>query len=129
MSLVFLSGCGGGDSLSLEKVSGVVNFKGAPLANATLMFYPESGPAGMGRSDDKGAFQVRTNGQLGAVAGVHKVTVAVAAEAEEAPPMDGKEMASAGKSILPKKYADKETTDIQITIPAPGDNVVIDITE
>ncbi len=49
----------------------------------------------VGRTNEKGAFQTRTNGQLGAVVGTNKVTVAVAAAAD-APPMDGNEMISTG---------------------------------
>jgi hypothetical protein len=124
-------GCGGAsDAPTLVKVSGVANFQGAPLPDATLTFYPSEGPVGVARTDANGEFQVRTNGTLGAIIDTHKVTVAVAAAATEAPPMDGNEMAVANKSTLPKKYADKETTDLQITIPDAGnENLVLDLSE
>jgi len=124
-------GCGGAsDAPALVKVSGVANFQGKPLPDATLTFYPGTGPVGVARTNSNGEFQVRTNGTLGVVVDTHKVTVAVAAEAAEAPPMDGNEMAVANKSVLPSKYADKETTDLQISIPEAGnEKLVLDLTE
>ena len=124
-------GCGGAsDAPALVKVSGVVKFQGQPLPEATLTFYPAKGPVGVARTNANGEFQVRTNGTLGTIVDTHKVTVAVSAEAAEAPPMDGNEMAVANKSILPKKYADKETTDLQINIPDGGnESLVLELTE
>jgi hypothetical protein len=73
---------------------------------------------------------MRTNGSPGVVVDTHKVTVFVTEAASEPPPMDGNEMALVSKSVLPKKYADKETTDLQITVPAEGNtNLVLDLTE
>lgn len=128
---IVFAGCGGSsDAPALVKVSGVVNFQGKPLPEATLTFYPSSGPVGVGRTDADGAFQIRTNGSLGVVVDTHKVTVFVTDAAAEPPPMDGNEMAVANKSVLPKKYADKETTDLQITVSAEGnENLVLDLTE
>lgn len=128
---ITMVGCGGSsDGPPLVKVSGVVNFQDKPLADATLTFYPAKGPVGVARTDAEGKFQARTNGSLGLVVETHKVTVGVSAEAAEAPPMDGNEMAVAAKSVLPKKYSDKETTDLQITIPDGGNgNLVLDLTE
>ena len=124
-------GCGGpSDAPTLVKVSGVANFQGKPLADATLTFYPSKGPVGIGRTNADGEFQIRTNGSLGVVVDTHKVTVFITEEATEPPPMDGNEMAVANKSVLPKKYADKETTDLQITVPESGnENLVLDLTE
>jgi hypothetical protein len=124
-------GCGGpANAPTLAKVSGVANFQGKPLADATVTFYPAKGPVGIGRTDADGKFQMRTNGSLGVVVDTHKVTVFVTDEAAEPPPMDGNEMAIANKSVLPKKYSDKETTDLQITVPAEGNaNLVLDLTE
>ena len=91
-------GCGGpSDAPTLVKVSGVVNFQGKPLPDATLTFYPANGPVGIGRSNADGKFQIRTNGSLGVVVDTHKVTVFITDEATEPPPMDGNEMAVANK--------------------------------
>jgi len=130
--VLMISGCGGGasDMPPLAKVSGIVNFKDAPLADATVTFYPEKGPVASARTDAKGAYQLRTNGQLGAVIGNHKVTVSSADAGGDPPPMDGNEMALAMKSTLPKKYASPETTDLKVEVPAGGNaNLVLDLTE
>lgn len=128
-----LSGCGGGpkDRPKLAPTGGIVRFKGEPLPKATVTFYPEKGTAGVGVSDDKGAFQVKTNGQLGAVIGPHKVTVTLAQQSSgEIPPADGKELELLKETKLPAKYSDQNTTDLKLTIPAGGDKeLVLDLTE
>lgn len=129
MSL-WLMGCGGAsDAPNLAQVSGVANFNGTPLPDATVTFYPDKGQPGVGRTDTNGAFQVRTNGQLGAIIGSHKVTVAVAPASAEPPPMDGNEMNIVPATILPTKYGSVETTDLQIDVPAAGNpTLVLDLT-
>jgi hypothetical protein len=130
--MLFFVGCGGSsDAPSLAKVSGVVNFKDAPLPEATVTFYPEKGPVSMGKTDANGAYQLRTNGQLGAVVGSHKVTVSSDEKEAEIPPMDGNETKHGGaKSSLPKKYSDPATTDLEVSVPDSGNaNLVLDLTE
>lgn len=129
--VLFCMGCGGGagDAPPMAKVSGVANLSGKAIADATITFYPEKGPPGIGRTDANGAFQIKTNGQLGAVVGKHKVTVGVAAADAEPPAMDGKEMKLLKKSVVPKKYSSAEETDLQIEVPAEGnEKVVLDLT-
>lgn len=124
-------GCGGGpgDAPAMAKVSGVANLSGKAIPDATVTFYPEKGPPGMGRTDASGAFQIKTNGQLGAVVGKHKVTIGVADATDEPPPMDGKEMKLVKKSVVPKKYASSETTDLLIEVPSEGnEKLVLDLT-
>lgn len=124
-------GCGGGssDAPTMAKVAGVANLSGKPIPDATVTFYPEKGPPGMGRTDATGAFQIKTNGQLGAVVGKHKVTIGVADTSDEPPPMDGKELKLVKKSIVPKKYASADTTDLLIEVPAEGaEKLVLDLT-
>ena len=100
------------------------------MAEATVTFYPEKGPVASGKTDANGAYQLRTNGQLGAAIGNHKVTVNAVDAGGDPPPMDGNEMALAVKSSLPKKYASPETTDLQVDVPAGGNaNLVLDLTE
>lgn len=132
MSVVSL-GCGGGasDAPKVVPAAGVINYNGAGVADATVVFYPEKGPVATGKTDAKGAFQVRTNGQLGATPGKNKVTVAVAAQAGDPPPADGNEMALAEKqSAVPRKYNSQDSTDLTVEIPAEGNkNLVLDLTD
>lgn len=102
---------------------------GKPIPDASITFYPEKGPVGVGRTDASGAFQIKTNGQLGAVVGKHKITVSVSDGNDEPPPMDGKELKLLKKSIVPKKYASPDTTDLVIELPAEGnEKLILDLT-
>ncbi len=125
-------GCGGGtgDKPKVAPVAGVLKFKGVPVAEATVVFYPEKGPAAVGKTDAKGAFQVKTNGQLGAPVGKNKVTVATAQTNAEPPPADGKELALLQKPTIPTKYSDQQTTDLIVDVTAEGNkDLVLDLTE
>ncbi|MBI1346329.1 hypothetical protein GC163_08560 [bacterium] len=131
--LALLAGCGGGSGskLSLAPAAGVARFNETPIADATITFYPEKGPVGIGKTDSQGVFQIKTNGQLGAVIGSHRVTVmSDDAAGGEPPPMDGNEMKSARKSKYSQKYTDPGTTDLVISIESGGNKeLVLDLTE
>lgn len=120
----FLFGCGGGgpnDAPKLAPAGGVVMFNGKPLPDATVTFYPESGPAGIGMGNENGEFRVKTNGSDGAPLGTCKVTVTVAKAAGGAiPPADGNVMELAKDPVLPAKYGNKDTTDIQVSVDPAG---------
>lgn len=132
LALAFLAGCGGGDSDApkLAPAAGIVQFKGSPVTDAMITFYPEKGPVAIGRTDAKGAFQVKTNGQLGAVIGKNRVTVSSVDAAAETPPMDGNEIKHAVKSRYSAKYNDPKTTDLVIDLTNKGNSsLVLDLTE
>jgi hypothetical protein len=130
---LFLIGCGGSDSkpLKLAPVAGVVNYKGAGVADATIVFYPEKGPVATAKTDSKGAFQVRTNGQLGTSAGKNKVTVVAAQQDGPIPQADGNEMKLLEKqNAIPKKYNAADTTDLIVDVPAEGNkSLTLDLTD
>lgn len=122
--LVMLPGCGGGgDQLKTVPLAGVVKYQGNPVADADIVFYPAKGPAGSAKSDAKGAFQIKTNGQAGGTAGSNKVTV-VASQNSAIPPSDGRAVEFANKSKLPEKYSSEATTDLVIDVPAGGNRDV-----
>lgn len=57
-------------------VKGVVKFDGQPYPNAIVTFTPTTeGPSGIGKSNDKGEYEIFTAGKKGAVLGKHKVSV------------------------------------------------------
>jgi len=128
--LVALVGCGGGGTaLKVVPVAGVVRYKDAPVADADLVFYPEKGPAAMAKTDSTGAFQLKTNGQLGGSVGKNKVTV-LSKQADAIPPSDGRAMEFANKSTFPKKYSSEADTDLIIDIPANGNKELkLDLTD
>lgn len=123
-------GCGGGSSaVKVVPASGVVKFKGSPVTNADVVFYPEKGPAATAKTDAQGAFQMRTNGQLGGTPGKNKVTVG-SAQADAVPPSDGRAIQFANKSAFNKRYSDQGTTDLVVTLTDAGDkNLVLELTD
>ena len=126
-------GCGGGgakDAPKIAPVVGVLKYKGAPVAEVSVAFYPAKGPAGSATTDSKGEFQIRTNGQLGAVVGKHKVTASQAQPAGEIPPAGGTEVELLKKTTIPTKYADQNASDLSIDVPAEGNKtLVLDLTD
>ena len=122
-----LMGCGDGapkDAPKLAPAAGIVSYNGRPVADASITFFPEKGPVGNATSDKEGKFQIKTNGALGASVGKHKVTITNAMKPEELPEANGKEVefAKKVKGVVPAKYNSKETTDLNIDIPAEGND-------
>ena len=128
-----LVGCGGSDikPLKLAPVAGVVNYKGTAVGGATVVFYPEKGPAATAKTDAKGAFHIRTNGQLGTSPGKNKVTIVAAEQDGPIPPADGNEMKLLEKqNAIPRKYNAADTTDLVVDVPAEGNkSLTLDLTE
>lgn len=125
-------GCGGGpdNAPEIAPAAGVVNLNGTPLPNATVTFYPEAGPAGLGIGDASGQFRVKTNGSDGAVIGKNRVTVSTPQSSGEIPPADGNEIALLEKPTIPAKYLSAETTDLIVEIPPDGNvNLKLDLTD
>ena len=105
--------------MKVVPVAGVVKYKDAPVPDADVVFYPENGPVGTAKTDAKGAFQIKTNGQSGGVPGKHRVTVASKQEAA-VPPSDGRAFEFTSKSTLPKKYLSQADTDLVVEITSTG---------
>lgn len=125
------SGGGGADRPKLAAAAGVAKFKGQPIPDATITFYPEKGPVAVGRTDQNGKFAVKTNGQLGTVIGKNKVTVIEDSNkpGAEIPPAGADVMKYAVSSTFSKKYTDPNTTDLIIDITAEGNTeLVLDLT-
>ena len=79
VGMPLLLGCSGGSTApKTAKATGVVTYKGQPVAGATVTFTaPKSPQTGVGVTDDKGGFTIGTFGVSdGAILGDHIVTVA-----------------------------------------------------
>lgn len=75
---VTLVGCGGGgaDLPDLGAVSGKVTMDGQPLAGATVIFTPSSGPgSSTGVTNEAGEYTLVFRQAVGAVIGNHKVSI------------------------------------------------------
>ena len=134
-----LTGCGGNRP---TPVHGVVQFEGAPVAGATVLFVPD-GPRGgrpaSGFTSPDGSFLLTTyRPDDGALPGPYRVVVqkTEAAKDRESAEQSAMERAKAKfedkssqrskKPALPPAYASFDTTPLQCTVPAPGE-VTLDL--
>jgi hypothetical protein len=121
--LVVLAGCG--DSLDLLPASGTVTYNGQPVDGADVIFTPDNGQPGTGKTDASGKYTISTMGKPGATRGMNKVTIQKTSRSGEAianpKPEDMMKMqkgpsASTVKSELPDKYSVPQgglTADVQ----------------
>jgi len=109
-----LAGCGGGNRAKLAPVTGTVTQGGQPLADALVMFIPETGVPSGGKTDQAGHFELRYNdGRAGAVPGKHKVSVTAGADV---PPPEG------GQAEPPPAAPKVEFhTEVEVTSSGPND--------
>jgi hypothetical protein len=114
LTATLCSGCG--QKSSLGRVHGKVTLDGQPVPSGSVVTLP---PAGRGAHGiiKNGEFELGTVGENdGAVLGIHKAAV----NATEPSQGTGPE-AVAGKSLLPVRYANPETSGLTIEVKA-GDN-------
>lgn len=73
---ISLGGCGGGETVSLGQVTGIVTLDGEPLPGAIVSFSPvEGGRTSVATCDESGAYVMMYVGQKGALLGQHVVTI------------------------------------------------------
>jgi hypothetical protein len=119
-----LAGCGGGDNLPREALSGTVNFDGAPLKAGTIQFQPTSAKeavaASAGVADGRfsipvgeglvpGKYLVMINGVLGAPA-----------PAPEGMPGDARPPKAPAKELIPEKYNARSELTREVTRGGPN---------
>jgi len=115
-------GCGA-EALSLVEVRGTITYRGKPVSNATVTFYPQQGPPAFGVSDSQGQFSLETNGQPGAVPEMAKVSVVAVEELRNLPPSEqNPEGLVETRSLIPAKYSLIATTPLEAEVSATGQN-------
>ncbi|MGL4461715.1 MAG: carboxypeptidase-like regulatory domain-containing protein [Planctomycetia bacterium] len=138
MGLALTAGCSGGPAMpKTAPVKGVVKKDGKPIANAAIVYYPESGGrAASGNTDAAGAFTLSTfKPNDGALLGPHVVAVvangAVAGSESDninvkvAPPPKDPSTALQPNSEIPLKYAEMRTSDLKQTVAdGPNDHAI-----
>lgn len=72
---LLLSGCAAEEVVSLAPVCGVVTQSGNPVANAMVEFFPSSGRASVGRTEEDGSFVLHYSDSEGAVIGSGRIQV------------------------------------------------------
>jgi len=128
-----LSGCGGGgDAPQLIPTTGKITYQGKPLEEATVLFTPEKGPIAIGSTNDKGEFQLSTQGRPGATVGQHRVTIRafekVKAPVKAVPTSDDPSVESENYkpavSRIPDKYSDNKKSELMANVqPKAADNI------
>ncbi len=126
-------GCGGSGPSGplLGEVAGVVTYKGQPLAQASVTFFPTEPGArpAVGVTDGSGRYRLATSGQQsGALTGPCQVAILLRAP-YDGPVPDGMSPAYAkeqfqnlGKPLIPEKYFSAQTSGLTADVK-PGRNV------
>lgn len=108
-------------------VEGVITLDGEPVDQASVMFFPQSGRASIGTTDDTGHYKLLyTRSADGAVIGKHKVTIST--EVKENSDYGTEEVATAArKEIIPKKYLDRRKTELTATVTGGKNTINFDL--
>jgi hypothetical protein len=105
--------------LDLAPVEGIVKLNGAPVANAGVIFKPQSGPFAMGTTDAEGKFTLITANHPGALVGEHQVgisktnTTATQVAGERLPRYKT-------EYFIPEKYGSPATSELTATVSSSG---------
>ena len=115
--LVALAGCNEGPQV--VTVSGILTYKGKPVTNAFVDFFPEDGRPSFGETDGEGRFKLIYTRKLdGALVGKHKVSVRLRPEtrAEQEAIMQGKRprMSKEMQESFDKYSAEKSKIVVEI---------------
>ena len=125
LGLFTLLGCKGPKVKGLVPVQGTVIFNGEPLEGAAVCFTPkEFKPGdrlGTGKTDSHGRFELRTIGELGVLPGEYTVVVIKnETSPDKQTPPSGRPVPAKVKSLIPKRYGDPKTSDLNVVIELNG---------
>ena len=127
LGLVAASGCRGPKVKGLVPVRGTVTYKGEALEGAVVCFTPKEFKTGdrlgTGKTDANGRFELRTIGERGVLPGEYVVVIIKNEIVPQPPPvnpMPGRPAPSQVKSLLPKRYGDPKTSDLNVVVEKSG---------
>jgi hypothetical protein len=126
LALVAILGCNR-SGLNLAPVEGVVIFKGAPVADAGVLFKPDEGPYAMGTTDEAGRFSLVTANHEGALVGNHRVAITkfeTVVRHIPGNPFPVHDM----KPLIPVKYFDASTSGLSATVSDDDNQLQFDLT-
>jgi len=112
-------GCSGSGLPDTARVTGLVTYKGKPVAEAQVSFIPARGRPASGATGTDGRFTLTTfRPNDGALLGEHTVTIA------KTVPVAGQEGAPYAKrqSVIPEKYGNLRKSPLKATVTAKGPN-------
>ncbi len=122
VAVAALAGCGGGTD-GLVPATGTITVDNKPGAGAVVEFVPKPGTPGNGGTafaDDSGRYEIATpQGKKGLAPGEYKVVVSYRRNADgSAPDPTVPPIESSASEWLPKKYSDREATQLNATVTA-----------
>ena len=121
-TVLFLLACGGCGSSGPEiaSVAGRVTMDGKPLANATIVFIPESGRPSGARTDESGDYALNfSEGRRGAIPGPNAVRISTVRDAEK--DENGKTLVPESKETVPMEY--NAATKLTFTVEPKKKNI------
>jgi len=130
--LMALTGCQK-EGPTIVKVTGVLTYKGQPVPNAYVRFFPEYGRPSWGQTDEQGRFKLNYDRDRdGALVGKHKVCLEVRpTAAEQANVMPGAGLAK--RPAMPRdlselfdKYGTEKST-LTVEIKPDGKELQLDL--
>jgi hypothetical protein len=130
--LSVLQGCGGAAHTYDAVVTGTVTVDGELAKTGTVTFHPaKEGRAAIGRIYPDGSYSLRTGqGDLShsdggtLSSGEYLVTASVTKETAKGDVVSEGGPPKPGPSLIDKKYAQKDTTDLRFTVK-PGEQVIV----
>lgn len=128
---LLLAGCGGGTGVKTYPVKGTVKFKGEPLADAAVTFYPDQGRAASGLTDAQGTFFLSTfDSKDGAPAGTYRVGITEAVLETPPMPVPGEPEPPPKPLRFPVRYTDPDQSLLTAEVKPKSDNdFTFDLTE
>jgi len=130
VSLLFALPAGCSRGPQIVPVKGKVLYNGEPLEFGSVMFQPEAGQPARAEIQPDGTFELTTESPGdGATVGPNRVRV-TCYEAQGAAASGSEGEMALGKSLIPRRYTDVDTSGIVIDVPPGGqDDVVVRLTD
>ncbi len=125
--MTFALGCGDSGP-QLAPVTGQVLLDGEPVADAGVLFSPDSpGPAASGSTDEQGKFSLMTGSRDGALVSSHRVVISKSETHGVSTDADGLSGAVVDGGWLfvdhlPRRYNDPKTSGLTADVTVGGDN-------
>ena len=124
--LLALIGCSGGETVETGSLTGEVKrMNGEPVGEATVVFYPESGPSAIARTDAGGVFK--------ATVPLGKARVAVVANAsaisEDTSPEALEKQAEENKSPINPRFSSPDSSGLSVEVKTSQTDKVVLVVE
>jgi hypothetical protein len=118
-----VAGCSSGGS-----VTGTVTLDSTPLKRGTVTFHPTfHGPTAIGGINADGTYELAIGNDRSIPPGEYVVTVESMEAASSESSADPRKPPAPPKRLTPQKYANKDTTDLRVTVKAGSNKVPLEL--